>query len=43
MIGEFCPKVFALGRHLASGPKTIVFKFRADASAVIVIIPEISA
>jgi hypothetical protein len=36
MIGEFCPKVFALRSHAALGLGTIVFKSTADASAGIV-------
>jgi hypothetical protein len=33
MIGEFCPKSFALRRHLAIGLDTIVPTLPADASA----------
>ena len=38
MIGEFCPKVFALRWQDTFGPETIVFHFSADASAGVVIL-----
>jgi hypothetical protein len=36
MIGEFCPKVFALRWHDTFGLGTIVFHLSADASAGVV-------